>query len=129
MPKSDLIYFASPYSHPDESVRVWYYLMAKLEVISMLQDGFKVISPIVYTHELYRTNPDLGMSHEKWRGLNEAFMDASGMLLVYQLPGWLQSVGIMEERTYMYEQDKPINYNIYTPRKEFPCPQSIIHLS
>lgn len=124
-----LIYFASPYSHPDESVRVWYYLMAKLEVISMLQDGFKVISPIVYTHELYRTNPDLGMSHEKWRGLNEAFMDASDMLLVYQLPGWQQSVGVTEERTYMYEQDKPINYNIYTPRKEFPCPQSIIHLS
>ena len=92
---AELIYLASPYSHPDRVVRKWRYRMACQGTARLLEAGHLVYSPIVHSHPLTRFR--LPADWDYWRRLDEEMLRRCDALAVLRLPGWEQSVGVQAE--------------------------------
>ena len=89
-----LIYLASPYAHPSNTVQ-----KARLEAVryvcgQMVNEGKIVISPLVYLGELAfkGVHPPQG-----WYAYDLQLLARSDELIVLQLPGWEDSKGVMVE--------------------------------
>lgn len=102
-----MIYLASPYSHPDPAVRRWRYDKVCALTADLLQAGRHVFSPIVYSHSLAERF-SLPGSWDFWQRVDLEFIDRCDEVLVYQLPGWEESVGVQAEIAYAKEQGKPV---------------------
>ena len=92
---AELIYLASPYSHPDRVVRKWRYELACKVAALLMRDGHLVYSPIVHSHPLTRFR--LPAEWDYWRRLDEEMLRRCDALAVLRLPGWEQSVGVQAE--------------------------------
>lgn len=92
---AELIYLASPYSHPDRVVRKWRYELACKVAALLMRDGHLVYSPIVHSHPL--TAYGLPTNWEHWRPLDEAMLGRCQALVVARLDGWEQSQGVAAE--------------------------------
>ena len=93
---SNIIYFASPYSHPDPDVINERFQKACHAVADMTSKGYVVISPIIYGHTLiqYREMPgDYGF----WKNFCQSFLLKCSEMVVFKLPGWEESKGIQAE--------------------------------
>lgn len=101
-----LIYLASPYSHADDRVIKYRYEDAMRATIWLMQQGYQVFSPIVYSHQLAEAG--LGGSWEYWAGFDLAMIDRCDELWILELDGWLESVGVEKEREYALAKNMPI---------------------
>lgn len=90
-----IIYLASPYSHPNPAKRQWRYELACKVAALLMRDGHLVYSPIVHSHPL--TAYGLPANWEYWRAMDEAMLRRCDALAVLRLPGWEQSVGVQAE--------------------------------
>ena len=96
-----LYYFAHPYSsNPIDNFRLCVNKTARL-----LEAGFPVFSPIVYSHSV-----DMKKSHNKyfWENLDNLIIrkcDFAGIILA---PGWEDSDGCRRERNLFKVQGKPV---------------------
>lgn len=90
------IYLASPYSHPEISIRVERYQAACKAAANLMRAGGLVFSPIAHSHPLagFSLPSDFGY----WRNWRLSFLDrwATG-LYILKLPGWNESAGIAAE--------------------------------
>ena len=91
-----LIYLASPYSHPDPTVRNARYHAACVTTAALIQRGYPVFSPIVHSHVLH-TEHGLGGSWETWAKIDRALIGASSDVWVLCLDGWRESRGVKAE--------------------------------
>ena len=91
-----LIYLASPYNHPSESVRIWRY-EAALEVVAkmMLNYDAMVFSPIVHNHPI--TCKRKVSEHDFWLPRDICILRRTDELRVLKLQGWQKSVGVSLE--------------------------------
>ena len=94
-PVAELIYLASPYSHPDPAMRELRYKQACEVAALLMRDGHLVYSPIVHSHPL--TAYGLPADWDYWRRLDEEMLRRCDALAVLRLPGWEQSVGVQAE--------------------------------
>jgi hypothetical protein len=103
-------YLASPYSHKDPLVREERYLQ-NVRAYRYLFETEQVVlySPIIHFHELAKLI-ELPKGWEYWRVVNEVMLRSSGGLIILQLPGWEDSIGLMCERELAQKMDKPIRY-------------------
>ena len=92
-------YLASPYSHPDLTVRGARYTYARTAVANLLAKKIWVYSPIVHCHELALAH-DLPMEAEFWWEYNRTMLAASSGLLILKIDGWEESAGVKQEREY-----------------------------
>ena len=92
---AELIYLASPYSHPNPAKRQWRYELACKVAALLMRDGHLVYSPIVHSHPL--TAYGLPTNWEYWRPLDEAMLAKCQALVVLRLVGWRQSRGVQAE--------------------------------
>ena len=92
---AELIYLASPYSHPNPAKRQWRYELACKVAALLMRDGHLVYSPIVHSHPLTRFR--LPAEWDYWRRLDEEMLRRCDALAVLRLPGWEQSVGVQAE--------------------------------
>ena len=90
------VYLASPYSHPSPFVREWRYLAAMRHVLSFLQRGEWIYSPIVHCHELAKIVVMPKDAHF-WRDYNFAMLRQASKIVALMLPGYIESVGVKEE--------------------------------
>lgn len=104
-----LIYLASPYSHPDKSVREERYRKAFEATMLLLQQGYLVYSPIVYTHPL-ATLGDFPLGFAAWKALDLRMLDACDTFWILPLGGYSESVGIKEETDYAVETGKSVAF-------------------
>ncbi len=89
-----LVYLASPFAHPSESVRE-----ARLEAVrhvcgKMIDEGRIVLSPLVYAGELAQRGYH---APQGWYAWDLQFLSRSDELVVLRLPGWKESKGVMVE--------------------------------
>ena len=114
--KSKLIYLGCPYSDNSKVVMTNRYLQATRVAQDLTAAGFIVFSPITHSHRLWlegtNSNED-GMqvkSWDFWKHLDIPILSICQLMIVYQLPGWKESVGLTAEIEYAGQLGLPILY-------------------
>ena len=90
-----LVYLASPYSHPNPSVRAARHHAACRCTAAMMRDGLHVFSPIVHGYAL--ETHGLPGNWEYWEIYDRLMLSRCDELAVLCLPGWRESVGVRAE--------------------------------
>lgn len=95
----ELIYLASPYSHPDGFIRHCRFLAAMKVTADLLRAGRIVYSPIVHCHEMAREH-SFPTEFAFWQNYNFAMIRKSSEFMVLKMPGWEHSHGLFKETEY-----------------------------
>jgi len=88
-------YLASPYSHPEHSVREQRWLEAARAAAWLMNNGHRVLSPISMGHPMavWGAKGDW----QAWQHVCLAMLAATKSLCILMIDGWEQSVGIRAE--------------------------------
>jgi nucleoside 2-deoxyribosyltransferase len=104
-----MIYLASPYAHPDASVRESRYRAACLATAKLLRAGLPVFSPIAHSHALVAHG--LPIEWLFWQRFDRTYLERSDFVVVLMLEGWKTSVGVQAEIGIARELGKPVFYH------------------
>ncbi len=104
------IYLATPYSHKDPAVR-----QARFEAVTkaageLIAQDHHVFSPITHSHPIALAHPDMPTHYEYWREFNEWMIANSEALVVYEIDGWRESVGVAAEIAYAERSRKRVGW-------------------
>ncbi len=114
MPNHSLIYLASPYSHPDDTVRQARFDAVCRAAGRMMANGALVFSPIAHSHPIaeYRQLPtDFGY----WEAFDRTILGACKALVVLTLDGWEQSKGVAAEVDIALSLRLPVTFETPHP--------------
>ena len=100
-------YLASPYSHPDPTVRDERAIAVNDFSGKLLAAGLHVYATIWATHRAC-LHHDLPKDHLFWLAFNKAFIDPSAGIIVCDIDGWRESKGCMREIEYAKSTGKPV---------------------
>ena len=106
-----VIYLASPYSHPDKAIQHMRYLAVRDTVARLMRCGTLVFSPIVHCHDMAE-NCGLPGDIDFWRDYDFAMIEALPRFAILELPGWVLSEGIEEERTFALSLGRKIGSSV-----------------
>jgi hypothetical protein len=106
---SQLIYLASPYSHPEEAVREARFVDACMAAGALMAAGLHVFSPIAHTHPI-AVRCDLPTGWDFWEAQDTAYLNACAGVIVLMLPGWIDSKGIMGEVAIANARGIPVRH-------------------
>ena len=104
-----LTYLASPYSHPDATVREKRFKDVSEATTKLLKKGVYAFSPIAYNHpmhEEYGLPTDWGF----WKPYDIAFLERCSDMVVLQLEGWDISIGVAAEVEFALANNIPVSY-------------------
>lgn len=102
-------YLASPYSHPDEAVRLARFDRVCREAAKLMQRGECVFCPIAHSHPIDLVLPTIE-GHSFWMGQDIPILRHAAKLKVLMLPGWDKSIGIKQEIEFCRDASIPIEY-------------------
>ena len=106
----DLVYVASPYSHPDPAVRQARFEAVCRVAATLLRAGHAVFCPIAHSHPI-ATLGDIGPTdHDFWLAADTPLLLACRSMVVVRRPGWGESRGIQEELRIAAERGIPVAY-------------------
>jgi hypothetical protein len=103
-----MIYLATPYNHPDTSIRDLRYLWACKIVARLMSEGHRVISPIVHNHPLVKLGAPKGWDY--WQGHDGEILEMCSAVWVVKMPGWETSIGVQAEIALANKLGKPVKY-------------------
>lgn len=106
---SQLIYLASPYSHPEAEVREARFQDACRAAGALMKAGLNVFSPIAHSHPM-ATLGDVPPVHDCWYGYDLAYLPFCRGMIVLMLPGWCDSKGIYGEVAAANAQGIPVRH-------------------
>src|SRR5690242_11058087 len=103
-----IAYLASPYSHPDESVKERRHAIVTHVAFELIRQGIYVYSPIVHNVPI----DQLGIHGNwlSWIEFDHGMLARCDRLLVLKLPGWEESKGVQAEITRAKELGLPIEW-------------------
>ena len=104
-----MIYIASPYSHPEASVRAQRFEEVAKYTAHLINKGRVVYSPIVHNHPL-AIRYDLPTAFDFWENYDLCFIDVCDELIVYCMEGWQESNGIKREIQHARNIRRPISF-------------------
>lgn len=109
MLNNELIYLASPYSHPDSEVRLERVRLVMSATALLMKSQIVVYSPIVHNH---RIAMDYGLptEWEYWRQFDEVMISRCDELCVLMIDGWDKSKGVEDEIKIAQNLRKRIRY-------------------
>src|SRR5689334_12715342 len=91
----EMIYLASPYSHPDPAVREERFRAACRATAALIRSGRAVYSPVVFGHPL--TGYDVPTGWEFWATFDREHLLRCDHVIVLTLEGWRESEGVRVE--------------------------------
>ncbi len=106
---AELAYLAVPYSHKDRAVIVERFNAVNKVAAKLMASGQYVFSPISHTHPIADAG-DLPRGWEFWDGYDRVMISACDKLIVLQLDGWKESIGVQAEIKIATELGIPIEY-------------------
>lgn len=103
-----LYYLASPYTHKDWRIKKQRADAVTKAAVDLLHHGVFCFAPISYNApwEQY----DLPGDWSFWEKFDKAFVSRCDAILVLQLEGWKESVGVQAEIDFANENDIPVLY-------------------
>lgn len=105
----ELIYLASPHSHPDAAVRQARYEAAVKAAARLFAEGRFVYSPIAHTHPIAIAG-DIPPDFDHWRAYDRHILTLCDRIVVLKLEGWRESKGVQAELTMSVELNLPVEY-------------------
>ena len=102
-----LWYLAQPYTDPDEEVMEQRFIEACRVSACLFRNGVLVFSPIAHTHPI-AVHGDLPKGFEFYERYDKAMIDRCSGVIVLQLPGWKDSVGVAAEIRYAKVRHRPV---------------------
>lgn len=105
----ELIYLASPYSHPDKKIELLRYELALKHLAKFMNEGHYLFSPIVHCHNA-AVKYGLPTDWNYWKGYCCVMVPLCKRMWVLTLDGWEQSSGIKGETDLAKELNIPIDY-------------------
>jgi len=109
---SKIIYIGSPYNHPEpETVKSNFEIVTRLAG-ELCSQGHTAFSPITYGHTLLGFT-EMPTTWEFWKNFCLSFLQHCDELLVYKMPGWRDSRGLLEEIEYAKSNNIKITYKEY----------------
>jgi hypothetical protein len=99
------IYLASPYSHPNPTVRQQRYELVLEISCELARNQIPHYSPIVSSHVVGQVG-NLPGDHEYWWKTDKVFMDLCSQGIFVTAQGWKQSKGMEAERLYLEKLQK-----------------------
>lgn len=103
-----MIYLVSPYSHPDSAVREKRFCEACRAAATLLSAGHAVFSPIAHSHPL--VTHGLPTDWAFWEQWGRNMLTRCDEVVVLQLDGWIDSVGVRAEIEMARELGKPMQF-------------------
>jgi hypothetical protein len=103
-----MIYLASPYSHPDQTIREQRFRAACRAVATLLRAGHVVFSAIVHSHPLVEHG--LPADWKFWECIDHQHLERCDEVVVLMLDGWRESTGVRAEVRIARELGRPIRY-------------------
>ena len=96
-----MIYLCSPYSHPDEQVRIQRFDAVRYYAVKCFRRGEHIFSPILHSHTLV----ELGMAGDAgtWESWNREALTICSELRILCIDGWIDSQGVQAERDHAHE--------------------------
>src|SRR5882762_760617 len=116
-----LIYLASPYSHPDESVRESRFIAVCKATGEMMSHGLMILSPIAHTHPV-AMHSALPLHFEFYAAYDELLISRCDELHVLMLDGWKESVGVTAELALAEKLNRPVRFIQYPMNPAHFCP-------
>lgn len=107
---SQLTYLASPYSHPDPSVRIQRFLAACKFTAKLMLEGHLVFAPIPATHPMAELE-DLPTDWTFWERLDREMISHCYKVIVLKLDGWQESKGVAAEIKIAKDLGLPVEYS------------------
>lgn len=105
----DLIYLASPYSHPDAAAREARFDAVCAATAAMMRDGLMIYSPIGATHAM-ACKHELPLEWQFWAAYDELIISRCDRLWVLTIDGWDKSVGVTAEVKIAEKFGKPLDF-------------------
>ena len=103
-----MIYLASPYSHPDPSVREFRFREACRAAAKLMRLGKAVFSPIAHGHCI--CTHGLPTDWRFWEPFDRVQLERCDEVVVLMLDGWRESVGVQAEIRIAGQLGKPVRY-------------------
>ena len=107
--KYTFLYMAGPYSLYPAGIEQAFIDHCRIAA-ELVRDGVHVYSPVAHTHPIAVHGDIEPLNHEFWMKFNRAAMKVSKALVIVELPGWEESVGVEQERLAFARMGKPIYY-------------------
>lgn len=108
--KMSITYVASPYNHPDSTVREYRYLaVVNFTAWLSLNRPITPYSPIVHWHEIAKRYK-LPTHADYWLKINHDMIDQCDSIHVLCINGWKTSVGVTEEINYARDHGKELMF-------------------
>jgi len=120
-----LVYVATPYSKYEEGLDVA-HKHACTVTGELLKFGINAYSPIAYTHQIAQHANIDPLDHQFWMRVDKPFMQKADALIVVQMDGWMESLGVNMEIMEFREAGKPIEYLRFFEPKVRPLTQAKI---
>ena len=108
----ELIYLASPYSHPEDRVREENFRKVSKMAAHLVSQGKVVVSPITYGHTLLDFK-EMPSNWEFWSHFCSSILFKCDRLIVYKMEGWDKSLGVDEEISIARDHGIPVEYLEY----------------
>jgi len=105
---TEMVYLASPYSHPDPLVRATRFDAACRATAKLIRTGRAVFSPIVHGHPLVRFG--LPTDWKFWQRFDAEHLRRCDEVLVLQIDGWRESEGVRAEIELATAMGKHVSY-------------------
>lgn len=102
-------YLASPYSHPSVNIREQRARAARDATYHALRQGYVTFSPIHATHDIACAH-SLPKDAAWWESYNSRYLDKCAGVIVLQLDGWRESVGVGTELDFADARDLTVLY-------------------
>lgn len=102
-------YVGSPYSKYVDGLFMASEMVCKITAI-LTEKGIPVFSPIAHSHAVAFAGGLDPLDYEKWMALNRRLMAVAYGMIVVKLPGWEESVGVLEEIDTFHALGKPVHY-------------------
>lgn len=118
--RNSYIYLASPYSHPDEQIKLQRFEdICKISAYYFSQ-GYIMFVPIAQSHPIAEIGKLTDTDWEYWKEVDTVFLQQASSLWVVMLEGWKDSIGVQAEIKIAMDLGLPICYiNPYPILQEF----------
>ena len=114
-----IFYLASPYTKYGQGTEAAFEEACKAAG-ELMQRGMFVFSPIAHSHPIAVHAKIDKTDRSFWMPLSLAILFECDQLLVLKMPGWQESVGIIQEIRYAEKLGKPISYLTWPLMQERP---------